>query len=595
MIRHRPRRVAAALVLAAAAGAATAVPAAAATDSSPIVIDSVSSPPGEPGLLSIQAEATSNITTLTVSIDSATRPVLTIPFYDLSLTAGSARDGTWTVQTPITTSELSLGTYQVTVDATDEAGDSVTAASAPDDFFFGLYPSVTMAASTTTLSYSEQSVTFSGQVTADSPDGTPEDVANQPVSITDSAGGTWPATTDQNGNYSVTVTPNLAGGTGSLAGSFTASVSAGPAIAQASSPDVDLTGDVDPVQVSVSLSKSVADFGTRVTLSGTAQYEADGIWLPFANSTVDISGTDYYSGRSDATIAVTTDGSGSINNVVLPAQPTTTWTANPPPSQYLTSSGSEVGLPNSATLTVVLPTRTTRLHVAYNPVGQITASGCLGLGAAVSSFPDLTAPADANLYLQYSRTSHGPWRTLGPLAGGGAPKCSGGTGFTGTVGSKALSGHYRADFTGQLLYQRSVSAAGYAATVATRITNFSITPRAVTGHGVIRVSGQLQQKKARGWTGLGGVLVKIFIKQAGSNTWYWYRKVHPSSSGRFSVSFRDPVSGHWAAGYAGNSSHLQSVSRILDVTASGTSASLRHGLTTHSLSPRAARALLAAG
>ena len=189
MIRHRPRRVAAALVLAAAAGAAAAVPAAAAANSSPIVIDSVSSPPGEPGLLSIQAEATSNITTLTVYIDSATRPVLTIPFYDLSLTSGSAQDGTWTVQTPITTSELSLGTYQVTVDATDEAGDSLTAASAPGNFFFGLYPSVTMAASTTTLSYSEQSVTFSGQVTADSPAGSPQDVANQPVSISDSAGG----------------------------------------------------------------------------------------------------------------------------------------------------------------------------------------------------------------------------------------------------------------------------------------------------------------------------------------------------------------------------------------------------------------------
>jgi hypothetical protein len=598
VIRHRPRRVAAALVLAAAAaGAAAAVPVAAAASSSPIVIDSVSSPPGEPGLLSIQAEATSNITTLTVYIDSDTRPVLSIPFYDLSLTSGSAQDGTWTVQTPITTSELSLGTYQVSVDATDEAGDSLTGASAPGNFFFGLYPSVTMAASTTTLSYSEQSVTLSGQVTANAPDGSPEDVANQPVSITDSDGGSWSATTDQNGNYSVTVTPNLAGGAGSLAGSFSAAVSAGPAIAQASSPEVDLTGDVDPVQVSVSLSKSVVDFGTQVTLSGTAQYEADGIWLPFANSTVDISGTDYYSGRSVATIAVTTDGSGSINDVVLPAQPTTTWTANPPPSQFLTSSGSEVGLPNSATLTVVLPTRTTRLHVAYSPVGRITASGCLGLGLAVSSFPDLTAPAGTKLSLQYSRTSNGPWRTLGSLAGGAAaPKCSGGTGFTGTVGSKALSGHYRVDFTGQLLYQRSVSATDYASTVATRITNFSITPRTVAAHGIIRVSGQLQQKKASGWKALSGVLLTVYVKPAGSANWYFTtKKLRVSSSGRFSYSYSHPVTGQWAVGYSGNSSHLESLSRILHVSASGNSASLRRGLTTHSLSAKAARALLAGG
>jgi len=592
VIRHRPRRAAAALVLAAAAAASVAVPAAATASSSPIVIDSVSSPPGEPGLLSIQAEATSNITSFTVYIDAGTIPVLSIPSYDFTLTSGSAQDGTWTVQAPITTSQLSPGTYQVTVDAIDEAGDSVTAASAPDDFFFGLYPSVTLAASTTTLSYSAQSVTFSGQVTASGPDGSPEDVANQPVLITDSAGGSWPATTDQDGNYSVAVTPNLSGGTSGLAGSFTASVSGGPAIAQASSPDVELTGDIDPVQViNVALSKSTVNFGTKVTFSGTAEYQSDGIWLPLASSAIDVSGTDYYSGNSAPTIAATTDGTGQFT-VVLPAQPTTTWTANPPPSQFLTSSGSEVGLPNSATLTVVLPTRTTRLHVAYNPAGQITASGCLGLGSAVSSFAGLAAPADSDLYLQYSRTSHGPWRTLGSLAGGSAPKCSGGTGFTGTVGPKALSGHYRVDFTGQLLYQRSVSAVSYTATTSTRIANFSITPHAVTGHGRIRVSGQLQQK-ARRWKALGGVRVTIYVKPAGSSNWYWVRHVKTSSSGKFSISFADPVSGHWAAGYAGSSSHLQSTSRILYVTASGTSASARRGLATHSLSGRAASALLA--
>lgn len=595
MIRHRPRRAAAVAVLAVAAAAATAavVPVAAAASASTIVIDSVSSPPGEPGLLSIQVEAPSKITALTVHIDSNTIPVLTIPFYDLSLTAGSAQDGTWTLQTPITTSQLSLGTYQVTVDATDKAGDSVTAASAPDNFFFGLHPSLTIAASTTTLSYSKQSVRFSGQVTADSPDGSLEGVPDQPVSITDSAGGSWSATTDKNGNYSVNITPDLTGSTSSLAGSFSASVSSSPAIAQASSPKVELTGDVDPVQVKVALSKSVVSFGAEATFSGTALYESDGIWLPFANSTVDISGTDYYSGGSVPKIAATTNDGGFFH-VALPAQPTTTWTANPPPNQFLTSSGSELGLPNSATLTVVLPTRTTHLHVAYNPAGQITASGCLTLGSAVSSFSDLTPPADTNLDLQYSRTSRGPWRTLGPLAGHG-PKCSTGTGFTGTAGSPALSGHYRVDFTGQLLYQRSLSAAGYAATVPTRITNFSITPRAVTGHGRIRLSGHLQQK-VRGWKALGGVRLTIYVKPAGSATWYYTTKNLPvSGSGGFRISFRDPVSGHWAVGYPGNASHLQSLSRILYVSASGTTANLRQALGAHSLSGRATRALLAAG
>jgi hypothetical protein len=583
VIRHRPRRTATAAVLAIAAAAAavaattvSVVPVAAAASAGTIVIDSVTSPADEPGLLSIQAEAPSKITALTVYIDSDTRPVLSIPFYDLSLTSGSALDGTWTVQTPITTSELSLGTYQVTVDATDAGGDYAYGISAPDPFFFGLYPSVTIAASTTTLSYSQQSVTFSGKVTADSPEGLLEGVPDQPVSITDSAGGSWPATTDKNGSYSVNIRPNLAGGAGGLTGSFSASVSGGPAIAQASAPEVKLTGDVDPVQVTVSLSKSVANFGTPVTFRGTAQYESGGVWLPLANSTVDISGKGYYSGRSVGAIATTTDSTGNFK-VVLPAQPTTTWTANPPPSQFLTSSGSLVGLPNSATLTVVLPTRTTRLTVAYNPAGRITASGCLGLGSAVASFPHLSPPAYADIYLQYSRTSRGPWRTLGPLARRGAPKCQGGTGFTGTVGSRALSGHYRVDFTGQLLYQRSVSAAKYAVTAPTRIANFNITPRAVSGHGRIRLSGQLQQK-ARGWKRLGDVRVTIYVEPADGTTWYWFRHVKTSSSGKFRISFADPVSGHWAVGYAGNSRHLQSLSRTLYVSASGTTANLSQAL-----------------
>jgi hypothetical protein len=491
------------------------------------VIDSVSSPADEPGLLSIQAEAPSAIKTLTVTISSGTIPVLTIPFYGLSLTSGSAQDGTWTVQTPITTSELSLGTYQVTVEATDAAGDDVSGISAPEPYFFGLYPSVTIAGSTTALSYSQQSVTFSGQVTAASPDGSPDAVPDQSVLITDSAGGSWPTTTDKNGNYSVDIRPNLAVGTSGLAGSFSASVASSPTTMQASSPEFELRGDVDPAQVTVALSKSVANFGAKVALSGTALYESDGVWLPLAESTVDISGTDYYSGRGVPAIAATTDASGHFT-AVLPAQPTTTWTANPAPSQYLTGNVSQLGLPNSATLTVVLPTRTTRLQVAYNPVGQITASGCLSLGAAVASFPSLRLPANADLYLQYSRTSRGPWRTLGTLAGNGAPKCSGGTGFSGKAASPALSGHYRVDFTGQLLYQRSVSVAGYATTARTRITNFSIKPRAVTGHGRVQFSGRLQQKKARSWNALGGVRLTIYIKPVGSATWYYTTRICPS-------------------------------------------------------------------
>jgi hypothetical protein len=575
------------LAVAAATLAAAVVPAVAvaAATASPIVIDSVSSPPDEPGLLSIQVEATSSITSLSVELDSGGTTELTIPFSDLSLTSGGAQDGIWTVQTPITTAQLGLGTYQVSVTATDSGGDDLSGLSAPEPFFFGLYPALTINASTTTLSYSQQSVTFSGQVTAYSPAGLLEGVPDQQVTITDGDGGSWSATTDDIGNYLVTATPDLADGS-SLAGSFAASVASSATIAAASSPSLELTGQISPVQVSVTLSKAMADFGTPVTLSGTAQYESDGIWLPLTYSAIDVTGTDYYSGDSVSAGDVTTDGSGDFS-VVLPAQPTTTWSANAAPNQYLTPAVSELGLPNSATLTVVLPTEARSLKVSYNPAGQVVATGCLGLGSAVSSFPDLTAPADADIYLQYSRTADGPWHTLGSLTGRNTPACRTGTPFQGALGSTALSGQYRLDFAGQLLYQPSVSSPAYAATVPTRFSSFRITPRAVTGHGRITVSGVLQQK-SHGWKALRGALVTIYIEPAGGTTWYWVKKVHASSTGKFSISFADPASGHWAVGYAGNSTHLETVSRIIDVTASGTSNSLS-ATGTHALSGRAGR------
>jgi len=588
VIRRRLRRAAtAALLAAAAAVTAVLVPVAATASSSPVVIDSVSSPASEPGLLSVQVEASSDITDLTVYVNSGGTTDLTIPFSDLSLTSGSAQDGTWTVLAPITTSQLGLGTYQVTVDAT-AGGTTLTGLSAPEQFFFGLYPSVTIAATTTTLSYFQQSVTVSGQVTAYTPTGVLEDVPDQVVSITGEDGESWSATTDQNGDYARTITPDLVNGTG-LAGAFSASVSSSPTIMPASSPSLELTGEVTPVQVSVTLSTSVAEFGTPVTLSGTAEYESGGIWLPLADSPIDVTGTDYYSGNSVPPTAATTDANG-VFSVTLPAQPTTTWSANPAASQYLTAGDAEWGLPNSATLTVVLPTRITTLDISYNPLGQVAASGCLGLGTAVSSFPDVTAPARTNLYLQYSRSATGPWRTLGAVDD--RKSCGSGTGFSGTVTPATLSGHYRIDFAGQLLYQPSVSATRYAATVPTRFSSFDVTPRAVSGHGRIRVTGQLQQK-THGWKDLGGALITIYIEPAGSTTWYWFRKkVHLSGSGRFSVSFADPGSGHWAVGYAGNSTHLETLSRHIYVTASGTSANLS-ATKRHSLPEREARALAA--
>jgi hypothetical protein len=531
---------------------------------SPIVIDGVSSPVSESGLLSIQLEAPSAISITAVNIESGSVVETSILGSGFTLTSGSNQDGIWTVSSPIPQNAMPFGTYQVTVTATDSGGDSLSNGLAPNSFFFGLDPSVTLAASTTTLSYSQQSVTFTGQVTADDPDGNVVVVPDQTVSVAGDGGDSFTATTDDSGDYSVTGSPAVYNEP-SMTESYTASVAASASVQAASSGAIALTAQVYPVQVSVSLSTSTAKFGASVTLSGTALYQAGGIWLPLAQSTIDVTGSDFYSGASVGPIKATTDGSGAFS-VLLPDQPTTTWTANPPSSPYL-STTSQPGsvLPNSAVLTVLLPTTVPALHLRYNPAGQLAASACLDLSSAVTSFPDVSPPS-GTLSLQYAASRGGPWHTLGALSGG-SQSCSHGTAFRKVYNSAPLSAYFRVSYGGKVLYQPTHSAAVHAATVRTRFAGFNVRPRSVSRNGRITMSGELERQTAHSWTALANAKITIVIEPPGANA-YWFKKLRVGKSGKFRISFADPQSASWYVAYAGNSTHLSTQSDTIYVTAS---------------------------
>ena len=323
----------------------------------PIVIDGVSSPPSNPGLLSIQAEAPTAITSLTVHLyDASNADVLDLPYSDFALTSGGATDGIWTVTSPITQAQLPLGTYQVTVDATDQGSDTVTGASA-GAFFFGIFPTITMTGGPTVLSFAQPSVTVSGSVTGQYPDGSVKPLADQAVTITGRSG-TWTTTTDSSGDYSLKIAPNLQALGPPLQEQLYASVPSSATISAASSGQLNLTGQVSDVLIHARLSTAVADYGRPVTLSGTAEYQLDGIWKPLASSTIDVTGVNFYD-YTEHTVTATTSASGTFERR-LPALPSATWTAyvpsNVPSSQFL-QGGSPPGLypsyaPNSAFLTV---------------------------------------------------------------------------------------------------------------------------------------------------------------------------------------------------------------------------------------------------
>ena len=153
------------LGLAAATLSMAALPAAASADGSgTITIISASSPAGNPGLLSIQAQATTPISSMTAHILSGQADELDVT--DFQLSSGQLTDGTWTVQSPIT--GLALGTYQVTVDATDTGGDSVTGVGA-GDLAFVYQTTITAAYRPAVVSYASPDVAFSGRLTGVAP------------------------------------------------------------------------------------------------------------------------------------------------------------------------------------------------------------------------------------------------------------------------------------------------------------------------------------------------------------------------------------------------------------------------------------------
>jgi hypothetical protein len=538
-----------------------------------IVIDEVSSPPADVGLLSVTAEATSPITSLAVHLYLGSTDELDLTSSDLALSSGGPTAGTWTVTTPITTGELPVGTYQTTVDASDQGGDSISGLSA-GSFAFVVEPTVTMTPSTTTLSYTQPSVTLTGSVTGRYPDGSSQPLTGQRVTISGYSG-TWGATTNASGDYSVTITPNLQTFGPPLREIISAQVPQTSTLAAGGTPALTLTGQAANVQIRVRLSSPTVNYGQRATLSGTAQYQPGGVWKPLAGATIDVAGVDYYNQDPTPTVTAVTDAHGNFS-AELPTEPSTTWTAQVQASQYLIQGYSANPTPESAFLTVRLPTVITRLRAHFNPIGQITASGCLGLGHLKGSPADIDPPEARAFELQYSRTATGPWRDLGAMTRPGSA-CRASTAAGGLFGSAVLSGYYRLTYAGGVSYEPSVSSVTHAATVRTKFADFNVTPRAVSGHGRITVSGQLKQQ-AKGWRALGPEPIKILIQPHGTTKWYWYKKLRTSASGRFSVSFADPITAHWAVLYGGDNGHLESASSIIYVYASGTGSALGHAL-----------------
>jgi hypothetical protein len=501
-----------------------------------------SSPAASVGQLKLTFAATSAVNGFTAHIiTSHGTDVLNLPQSGFSLTSGTAQSGTWTVNAPITEQQLALGSYQVTVDATDSGGDSISGAAA-GTLGYLIEPTVTATASPTTISYTEPVATVSGTVTGLWPDGSTGPVANQPILSTGPDGD---ESTDAGGHFSF---PVYVGGT------FNLYVQGGN-VAPAQSPAIVIKADTTPTKLTATLSTTKTSYGDSVTVSGTLTYQPGSSWQPLSGVQVVISAPGYPGS------APVTDASGhySATFTALANGSVTVYFNNVTEGDFATYNWLRPGQVSTKALTLTLPTSISLFKATADPRGDVTASGCLGIESMSSN---LAYYSRQPVIIQYALRPGGPWKKLGKISdlhtndlNCGLTELS--ASFAGSFPVPAARAYYRAHFPGDAgqHWQPSTGPAILAWKYLTKISSLKVAPTHVAPGGHLTVSGQLLADTS-GWKPYGHQQVLIIYRKPGKKTWYYLARATTNHSGRFTASVKDTFSATWSAYFAGNATHF---------------------------------------
>jgi hypothetical protein len=470
--------------------------------------------------------------------------------YDQTLTPSSTAtdpsdptqtETTWTADIPAGASGLALGNYTITLNGTfaDAATYSLVTA---NTFSFHATSSVTLTASSASLSYPVTGASLSGQVTLTNPDGTADTDYSSPAGLEVSiqSGGTTIADVpvQSNGTFSHSIEP-------SASESVDAEV-IGDAVVDSSPISSPLPITVTTVAPTLSLNvNSVTEtYGKPFTVTGTLTDAADStpvagheVWVNTKNSSADpvAAGGTAVNGTFGITVAQAAGGTlyvGSISQDDLSA----------------------VSVP--LTLKVVHPTVISGFKSTLSQYWGLSVSGCLGFPAGDRSE---RIEHTSGLTVEYASPG-GSWKKLAAINGNEADHAcgTGGIEFTGSFRAPENYAYYR------VVYAGTTGATSFAATTGNsvltwryedRITGFSVSPTVVNAGGKLTIKGTLQYYYT-GWHNYSGQTVVIYLHPKGSNpTWYWIYKIKTNSKGQFSTTFKDPVSATWQAGFEGNDSN----------------------------------------
>jgi hypothetical protein len=578
----RARRLAVALGAAVALGLAVMPAASAATDV--VTIANPGNGIGFPNLgeVWIPVTSTTPLTELNVTLTSAADPdVLSFTIADFRLQAGTSTDGTWVFDGHITDAQLPFGTYTIEITAGDSGGGS--ASNDLTSLVWLIQPSITLTASQTVISYDDPSVTFSGNLSLDNPDGSAlpaSELAGQPLLLTDKIDPDLAITTGAGGAYSITVDQPV---TTYYAVTFTATSTMFPA----TSGQIWISSTQDPVQISAQASATQLSDGQAITVTGTAEYNPGSGFVPLQNSTVEVYGTWPASQNPAPPVTAVTNSQGvyTVSFADDDPGPLYVYAGGLPGNTFLNEILAETWVATPY-VHVTLPLTITKLHATLSRFAILTLTGCLIAG-------NVDFPHPPVLQAEYATTPSGPWHILTTVQGVRPGNCGTtavyGEPFRYRVPVALASAYYRLSGASAADFEPAVSQVVHEAKTLTRITNFTISPRTVTTKGtVITVSGRLW-KDTKGWHPLVGQSVWIMFRYKG--VWYYFRhKPKTSASGRFSGKFTAYLGGPFVAEYMGSKAYFASTTTQLKVKATGRSAAaLAHGVS-RSLWPAASSA-----
>ncbi len=500
------------------------------------------SPATDVGLVSVTIAAPSPLTSLDVDIyspDGTKQLDLTLSEFVQPANDGNGQFGTWTLATPITTSQLSLGGYSVYMFATDQGGDQVNMYYVGMLAFFNVVQYPVFTASSTTFNYANQDVTLSGTAMLLAPDGSTTPFAGKTLALDDPAPTAATVVTGADGSFSVTFQVTQSG--------LYSLQYAGDATTEANSTSlVQLTFDTFPVHITATLTAANVNAGASDSITGTVTYTQAGASMPLPDNTISIYPGAVAQGEEPTATAVT-DANGNFS-MAVPTMYSTDWTVWTTGTLYFPQTYT------TARMTVAAANAITGFAAKMNSFAVVTYAGCITGGRG-------------KVKLEYSTKPTGPWLPLSSTAASTRISCQQGKRFSGQASAKLTGAYYRAEYVATPTWQGAVSRSVFLHKYPTKISSFRISPRSVARNGTITVSGRLWELTESGkWKPYAHRSVIVVFRYQG--TWYRYRHAPTTNSaGRFTGTFKVYASSPFFAQYNGDSTHFACATNRLRVTA----------------------------